>query len=984
MDREPLNFWKNWLKEYRVVWALAGGIFIFSLLFLWYSWYRGPEGVMHWEKLQEQKVVETTVHSFHLGPFELSVPGESYVIFEYLDGSDIVPNTTASYLFLIILIAAAVLIVSVITTIERFWFFIGMALFIAFIAGLRLEVLGLFGRYDKIPVAVVLFLYVAPAFFFNRIKTTIAFVYRLIFFTSLTAILALVIVLFSTVQFPFYHLTLTGYTPGIIVTVLFIIIVAHEVFASLVYISNQGTTKSLRHFSIISAIYMINLVITGMHELGIVQWKFLYINLYLLLTVSAVLGVWGFRKRESLYANILPFHPFGGYFFLALGAMAFATTAQLLGNANDPALKVIRDFIIFSHLGYGLIFFIYVFSNFVLMLARNMAVYKVLYQPTRMPYFTYRFAGMITMLAFVFYSNWHEYVFHGTGGFYNSAGDLYTLMDNPTVALSLYDQGRAQAFQNNRSNYALGRLKVTSYDFEGAHLNYTYANAKRPTPFSLANAGNAYVREGKPESAIVEYQHGLHVLPGNGALENNLGYVYAKLHRLDSSVFYLERARGHRLSRASAETNFFALAATEHVPVKTDSVLKLFDATAPAVVSNALALSTAQMQEFKTEVDPLATKQLNLYSATLLNNYIIKYATSVDTVFINEAYRIASDSLNSDFSEALKSSLAFAYYHRGNVSKALEILAEQVYVSQQYQGKFNYIMGLWALEQQNPDLANSYFTYADTYEYKEARFYSAIALTEARRIPEALMAWDTVSRDRDVTRQAIAVQIKKILTMPLQDVLKGSDAEKYQYCRYRIGLRDSTDFNRIANTFDNANYKAQALLDLSRRYFEADRLAPAINLFNRIAGLELTDKNLYNDVRHFELLMLAHRKEARMLARQINKDITFDDSQSLEKFLYTAVVAESNADSVTAEKQYALLATYNPYFEEGILAAADFYRAQDMNGFRAYTILAEALQINGNSIRLLKAYAAEAARKGFDLYAASAAQRLGEQEQALR
>jgi len=608
----------------------------------------------------------------------------------------------------------------------------------------------------------------------------------------------------------------------------------------------------------------------------------------------------------------------------------------------------------------------------------------VLYQPTRMPYFTYRFAGMVAMLAFAFYSNWREYVYHGTGGYYNNAGDLYTLLGNRTYALSFYERAHSQAFQNNRANYALGRLKTAQFDFEGAHNNYMLANGRRPNAFSLTNAGNVYLREGNPESAILQYQHGLHVMPDNGALQNNLGYLYAKVHYLDSATHYLEQARRHRESRVSAETNFFAMAAAEHVPMKTDSVLKLFDTEAPAVVSNALALSTAQGQEFKVTIDPLASKKLNLYSATLLNNYIVKYANTVDSVFTNAAYRIADDSLNSDFSEALKSSLAFAYYHQGNVSKALEILAEQVFLSQQYQGKFNYIMGLWALEQQNPELANSYFTFADTYAYKDARFYSAIALTEARRIPEALAAWDTVMNARDVNRQAIAVQMKTILSASLPEILSGSDAYKYQYCRYRIGLGDSTDFNRIANTFDNPNYKAQALLDLSRRYFEADHLAPAINVFNRIAGLELTDKKLYNDVRHFELLMLAYRKEARTLARQINKDITFDQSQNLEKFLYTALIAETSADSVTADKHYAILATYNPYFEEGIIAAADFYRNQDVNGFKAYTILAEALQVNANSIRLLKAYIGEAARKGFDQYAASAAQRLEERENALR
>jgi hypothetical protein len=48
-------------------------------------------------------------------------------------------------------------------------------------------------------------------------------------------------------------------------------------------------------------------------------------------------------------------------------------------------------------------------------------------------------------------------------------------------------------------------------------------------------------------------------------------------------------------------------------------------------------------------------------------------------------------------------------------------------------------MGLWALEQCNPELASSYFTYADTYDYK-ARFYNAIALTELEKFL-ASIAW---------------------------------------------------------------------------------------------------------------------------------------------------------------------------------------------------------------------------------------------------
>lgn len=969
-------------KPARPVWYFISGIFLAAVIFMWVGYFQEADSVIHWEKLQEQKVVETTVHEFRLGPFVLNVPAENYVILEYFNGSDITPNIPASYFSLVILGVCAVFLLTVITTLERFWYLVGMGLFILFIVSLRFEVLAFFGYVNQVPIIVILLLYALPSFYFNKINKDVSFNLRLLVFGSLTSLLAIAIFLFSGVAYPFLHLSLTSYTSSIILSVLFIIMVAHEILASFIYVTNQGTSKSLQHFSIISTIYMANVIITCFHELGVFQFNFIYINLYLLLTISAVLGIWGFRQREPLYQNIITFSPHGGYFFLALGAICFSTLGQLLNNANDPAVKIMRDSIIFSHTGFGIIFLTYIFSNFILMLARNLPVFKVLYSPNRMPYFTYRFAGMIATIAFVLYSSWHVFVYHGMAGFYNNAGDLHMVLGNRAYAESFYDQGRSQAFQNNRSNYALGTLKTSRFDIDDAHYNYELANGKRPTVYSLTNAANLYLWENKNQLAIQHYRQALAQIPSSGPIMNNVGFGYAKIHEVDSSLIFLNEARTHNVSKSSAEANFFALATMESIPLKIDSILNLFD-THPSILSNALALSTLHKQTFTTPVEPLREKQLNLYSATLLNNYIVKYATTLDTTFVNEAYKIASDSLNEDYSEALKSSLAFAFYHRGNVAKALEILAELAYISQSYQGKFNYIMGLWALEQNNPELAATYFSYSDTHAYKDAKFYNAIALSEAGRKDEALIMWDTVAQGRDEAKKEIAARMKKILTMDIQQVLSLSDAEKYQFCRYNIGLRDSSFFNRVVNTMESADYKAQAILDISKKYYEADLLVPAIRFYNRIAGLELSNKKLYDDVRHAELLMLAYRKEVRSLTSQINKDITFDNTRSLDKMLYTALVAVASGDTTLAEKNYKVLATYNPYFEEGIIASADFYRMQGTDNLKPYTILAEALQINANSIRLLKAYIAEAARQGFDEYVSSASQRLSDLERSL-
>ena len=89
------------------------------------------------------------------------------------------------------------------------------------------------------------------------------------------------------------------------------------------------------------------------------------------------------------------------------------------------------------------------------------------------------------------------------------------------------------------------------------------------------------------------------------------------------------------------------------------------------------------------------------------------------------------------------------------------------------------------------------------------------------------------------------------------------------------------------------------------------------------------------------------------------------------------MLSEASGDMEKARDHYRLLRTWNPYFEEGIILAANFFRKHD-DGDRlaAYNILVEAIQINYNSYRLLSAYAEEAGRLGFDEYAASARERV--------
>jgi hypothetical protein len=972
---KSLWFWKSWSTDYRVLGNVMVFLFVGALLFLWYSYWKGPDQVIGWETFEQQNTQETVSHTFDVGNFEFSVPIESYLTFEYFNGNTLEPNITASYIFILGLVLCSLILLCIITTLERFWFFVGLALFILFMVSLRLEVLRLFTIGGRTIPIVIITLYVLVSFYFNAIRSSTPFLLRLITFSSITTIIALIIHFFSGVDYPFLHLAVTGYLPGLILSVIFILMIAHEIMASFVYITSTATssTKSLRHYLFITVIYLGNLLIAYLHEARIIDWNFLYINLYLLLSTSAILGIWGFRQREVLYENITRFNPFGAYFITSLSIITFLTTAMLLGNHNDPALKIIRDVIIFSHLGYGVIFFIYVVSNFLVMMAENLSAYKVLYKPTRMPYFTFRFAGLIATMAFVFYSNWREYVYHGMSGFYNQLGDLYELLDEKTFAEAYYQQGKMYGFQNNRSNYILGMQEAHANNFKKAHQQYDLANGKRPTEYSLANKGNLYLIEGRYFEGITFFRKSLNIFPSSGEIQNNLGFAYSKIHKLDSALVLLDQARRNKDSKTIAETNFIGLIGKEYLPVNADSLLHSFVASSPLAISNALAVATLQRQAFTREVNPL-TSPLDLASATLLNNYLVHHLKTLDTATVNAAYRIVSDSINQDYSEAIKASIAQAYYHQNNVYKALETMSELAFLSQIMQGKFNYIAGLWALEQGCPELAISYFDYAVLFDYKEARLYNTIALAEAGNLTRALSEADSLVKNPDETIREIGQQLKKIITLPVAELQSINDLEKYQFCRYRITSKDTALFNRVVPTFQSNNYKASALLEMSERLFDMNNIPQALYYVKKIENIPVTDPVLIEKVKHYELTLLSSTGNLSALAKKINEGISFTRDQELEKLLFQALISEASGDTLTAERNFTILAKYNPFFEEGIIAAARYFKKHSPDDMRAYALLANAVHINTTSYRLWLAYINEALSVGFDNQAADAMQ----------
>lgn len=970
-------FWKDWPARHKLLGLVPASLFLVSLIYLWFAYFQAPAPTFSWQFIQQQKVEEIPVHQFPLGAFELTVLGDNYLIFEKMLGNPLSPNLTAHYVFVTVLIIAIVLLVSIISLLNRFWYLFGMGLFILLIVGFRFEILQVFGYANKSFTIVVIAVYVLLSFYFNTFRKESSLFFRFFIFSIITIIIGLLIHFYAEVKQPILFLSATGITAGIVISILFIILVAHEIIASFLFILSQGTrqTKSLNHFLIISLIYIVNLTLAYAYKFNMIEWNFLYIDFFLLLTISGLLGVWGFRQQQPQYANIITSDPFGVYLFLCLGAITFGSIGFFIGTANDPAIEIISTIIIYSHLGYGVIFLTYVFSNFVSLLGNNMNVYRVLYRPMNMPYFTFRLAGLIATLGFIFYHTWQAPVRNSSSAYYNAMADIFLSQGDEKLAEGYYQYAATYGFMNHHSNYAIADLGQRKYDIVKEQKFYGRASQRRPSEMSYLNLSNTYERTSSWLDALVVMENASMDFPNSGPILNTTGMLYHEINLIDSSIYYLNKARNNPLTKSSAEINLIAITANANLSVDADSLFQILSSSNLGVKSNTLAFANFQNQKINFELD-LSDSTLNLFYASLINNYLLNHLGEVDTTIINRAKYLAGLTINSAYRESILFSSALSYYADGQIKKAFALMKQIIFVSD-HPGKYNNILALWSLEQKVPDQAKLYLNYSIGQDYKPANLTKAVALSEARDIQQAILQWDMVRTGGDSTLPFLAEKMIRVLAVTDNLINKLNDEEKYLFCRYRLKASDSLRLKQIITSIENNNYKAKAFFDFSERLYEMDELGAAIQIFNNIGDFEITQERLIQDLKRFELVLLAGQGNFSALANRMI-DYEFSSNEKNFQLYLSALISNSKGELTKSQKNFEWLEKANPFFVDAVLASAQFSKRYSDVPLSAYNILTDALHESPESVKLLKAYSIEAKLNGFDEYSANALSRLSE------
>ena len=322
-----------------------------------------------------------------------------------------------------------------------------------------------------------------------------------------------------------------------------------------------------------SVIYLANVLILYLYDTRVIEWDFYYLNPYILLVVSALLGLWGLQSRKVLFKNSIKDYPILVYMYLVMGIFCFGSLFYFLGNANDPILQVIKDAIIYSHLGFGAMFFVYVIFNFMGMLRKNMPVAKVIYKPSNMPHFTFRFAGSIVVLALFLLEDIEVPVNHTLSGMFNHVGDYYNEIDDNLNAETYYHNGMLYGYMNHRSNYALAKLYESKGETENAIKHYENAIRIRPSEMAYVNLSTLKIKQGELFKSLFILSDGQRIFPSGRAILNNKGQLFSRISIPDSALIYFDASHRAGDQMHAAATNYMALLAHSKLNFDADSVV---------------------------------------------------------------------------------------------------------------------------------------------------------------------------------------------------------------------------------------------------------------------------------------------------------------------------------------------------------------------------------------------------------------------------
>lgn len=697
---QKLFFWQNWPKNERFSFVFILTILFTSILLLSFYWFKGLENVIHWDILSELDEIPAVLDTFSDGQLKFTINGNAYIVKERYLASMMDINLWANHAFAIFFILGLNLLLSAFSGMSRYWFLGGMVLLAGILITFHLEIV--FNSVNQLPFLVAFGAFAGLAFYFNTFATQITSLKRFLAFLVLSVAAAALIGFTAKAANPSLAVFSYGLLSAIILSAIFILLVAHEISASLVWVVSNSGVKNRNHipsFLVISSIYLLNVLLIYLEKSQYIDWNIISINPVALFGISMILGIWGFRDYSE-QSNFFDFRSIGSWFYLGLAIITTATIGYAYATANDPLIEAFEDFISYAHVAMGLCFFFYVLINFTQPLQKGLEVHKVIYIPKFYELLLFRMAAAILVFMLISFKNYNNY-FQTKAGYYNAIADYYTATEDFQAAETFYKEALHFDIRNHKSNYALASLALKNGDKENTGLFLKNALEKNASPFAYAGLSKVLQEKDMFFDALFTLREGVSKFPQNQQLLTNIAYLYEKTKVLDSTFHYLNLAKTNCSDCDLAESNLLAYQ-LKYNSSSPEELQKLAfgkeTATYASLRANRAVFDKLAKKQASTNIEFTKDSAINvsqfalLYNLSSFNNTMFPYSSK-------DLQNIQRKEVNNDFYEDLEFAISCRNYFSESKLEGLKQLAILANDSTKHKPLYNQVAGMWFLQQ---------------------------------------------------------------------------------------------------------------------------------------------------------------------------------------------------------------------------------------------------------------------------------------------
>jgi hypothetical protein len=949
-------FWRNWNKADRIPAAFFFIFLILAALYLIYGYFYGLSNIIGWEVNRDLVPVAFDNLFYETGSLKISIPISQFLIFQYYEGSILNINPVFWNIYLVFFLIAFNLILAALSGIPRFWFYGTMGAFIGFIVLMQPDHIMLFGSNDKSASILILSIYLSIGYIFREFKPGYSMAARFLIFLTASAVMGVIIYFFAGVPHPFSYLMSYGIAAPILIAVLFVFTISHEIiFAFLLIVSGAGSAgrrKSVLHFTLLSIIYLAYVFITFLYNTNRVNWNLVYLNPLVILSICVFGGIWWLKHRENLYKEIFSYQPYAVLIFLGFGILTLSTYGFILSVGNDPIAEAFEDTIIFGQLGFGVMFYIYVIANFANLMFKGYNVIPVVYRSKTIPFFVLRIGGLVITGFLLFQSSFFPF-FQAKAGYYNLIGDLFWEEGRTGLAEEYYIKGSEFEYQNHRSNYALASVSRMKGDRAEEIYYLENANMKKPSPYAYINISNIFLSNGQYFDGLFKLSEGYEKFPGSSRINNNLGYFYSKTDIYDSAYYYFNQAKNINPRLPEVRSNGYALISKARVSIDFDSIVsELGDPVTISGRANIMALANDYGLSLNyNSYLPVADSIIRPEEFAYLYNSCLDKIDEGDTSLFSHILAIADKLDNVYYDNQLRLISALGFYHNHQVRKAFMLLDDAASASF-FNGKFDIVAARLYLISGSPQSAVNQFEKVSPLQDPYDRLYYGISLLAAGKPDSSATILRNLlgSADQDI-RKAAGDYLKLIYPQAPEDTL--GDEFKYNQFHYGLKKYPGAAFDGFLQSIaspairDLARLEKASVLIASGKYEEAGGLMNSLENPQAGSGSLKAFKNKVETI----LWVRKYGKSAETAGLDYFS-APVSDPDFLSYLLKNGCIAAARKDTLAADIYYTMLAGWDPFFEEGILGAFEYFNEREKGGLKAYSILYDALELNSYSIPL--------------------------------